>query len=50
MPGVKRGGLRKYRKQNPGYKEVYSIAGMKGHRGHDGDSFTGPGINKYTLI
>lgn len=50
VPGVKRGGLRKYRKQNSGYQEVYSVVGMKGRRGHAGDSFTGLSINKYTSI
>lgn len=46
MLGVERGGLRKYRKQNSGSQEVYSIAGVKDHRGNDEDSFTGLDINK----
>lgn len=50
VPRVKRGGLRKYRKQNPGYQDVYSVAGMKGRRVHAGDSFTGLDTNRYTLI
>ena len=41
MLGVGRSGLGKYTKQNPGYQEIYSVAGMKDCRGNDGDSFTG---------
>lgn len=48
--GVENGRLRKSTIQNPGYQEVYSVAGMKDHRRRDGYSFAGPTINKYTLI
>lgn len=45
--GVEKGTLRNTQFRN---QEVYSVAGMKVHRRHDGYSFAGPTVHKYTLI